>query len=88
MGCEASQCNKTSTPQKRKRNIPTEKDIALCLCKLCLNIILLMKPLMSKTKGLCLQVCHQFFMSSCICEKEIYKSLLQMEMCESEMETV
>ena len=29
---------------------PTEKEISLCLCKLCLNVKLLLEPLMAKAK--------------------------------------
>ena len=52
----------------------TEKEIALCLYKLCLNFRLLMEPLMSKAKvdgDVVYDSATQFFLLSCPCEKEV-----------------
>ena len=53
---------------------PTEKEIALCLCKLCLNIRLLTEPLMCKAKAdgdVVYDSATKFLMLSCPCEKEV-----------------
>ena len=51
---------------------PTEKEIALCLCKLCLNVRLLMEPLIRKVKadgdvvyGDMAYISNKFFTLSC-----------------------
>lgn len=50
----------------------TEKEIAFCLCKLCLNVRLLLEPLISKAKADGDVVSTtKFFMVSCPFEKEI-----------------
>ena len=51
---------------------PTDKEVALCLCKLCLNVRLITEPLMKKTKedgDKVFESANKFFMSSCDCDK-------------------
>ena len=47
----------------------TEKEIALCLCKLCLNTRLLFEPLMTQAKKDNDKTIAEFFMSSCECPR-------------------
>ena len=51
---------------------PTEKEMSLCLCKLCLNVKMLLQPLMAKAKkdnDVTFESATEFFMSECKCEK-------------------
>ena len=53
---------------------PTEKEISLCLCKLCLNVKLLFEPLATKAKrdgSEISQSTTEFFMFSCKCPKSL-----------------
>ena len=62
----------------------TEKEMALCLCRLCLNARMLFEPLMKQAKkdgDDCYTSLTQFFMSSSQCDKEV-KWVLQLEMCQ------
>ena len=50
----------------------TEKEIALCLCKLCLNTRMLFEPLMTRAKrenDKSTESITEFFMYSCECAK-------------------
>ena len=61
----------------------TEKEMALCLCRLCLNARMLFEPLMKQAKkdgDDCYTSLTQF-MSSSQCDKEV-KWVLQLEMCQ------
>ena len=52
---------------------PTEIEVALCLCKLCFNVKLLMEPLMAKAKSdgdVVFDSTTKFFMSTYECHKE------------------
>ena len=51
---------------------PTDKEVALCLCKLYLNVRLIMEPLMKEAKedgDEVFKSATKFFMSSCDCDK-------------------
>ena len=53
---------------------PTEKEISLCLCKLCLNACTLFEPLQAKAKrdgGSIEDSISNFFFPSCLCPKSI-----------------
>ena len=51
---------------------PTEKEISLCLCKLCLNVKMLLEPLMAKAKkddDKIYNSASEFFMCQSQCQK-------------------
>ena len=51
---------------------PTEKEISLCLCKMCLNARLLFAPIKAQAKKdghVCPDSITEYFMSSCECPK-------------------
>ena len=51
---------------------PTEKEMSLFLCTLCLNVKMLLEPLMAKAKkdnDVTFESATEFFMSECKCEK-------------------
>ena len=52
--------------------LPSEKKLSLCLCKLCLNIKMLLEPLMTKVKkdhDTTYESASEFFMAESNCKK-------------------